>query len=207
MDGRGHECEKPIEDISCELVPCRDAPTVRCSVKKGARNKYEIRYNPTTRGQHQLHVKVEREHAKGSPFSVTVKIPVEKLGTPNRTIGGLNQPWGVAVNERGHIVVAEWAGHCVSIFSPQGEKIRTFGTKGSAPQLTAGLEEPRLSPDKCSGFRECICTCVDCPRCTRVDHSFQYLSMLVDLLTLRMHAAHTFSRYSKCTGPRELAWR
>ena len=30
------------------------------------------------------------------------------------------------------VIVAEFRGHCISIFSPSGEKIRTFGSKGSA---------------------------------------------------------------------------
>ncbi len=140
LDLRDRECEMPIQNISCELVSCQDASTVKCSVKKGDRSKYEIRYNPTTRGQHQLHAKVDGKHVKGSPFTVVVKVPIEKLGTPIRTIGdpirtigGLNVPWGVAVNERGEIVVAETGRDCVSIISPQGEKIRRFGSCGSAP--------------------------------------------------------------------------
>ena len=40
-------------------------------------------------------------------------------------------PWGVAVNQRGEIIVAENGAHCVSIFSPSGEKLRSFGSKGS----------------------------------------------------------------------------
>ena len=28
--------------------------------------------------------------------------------------------------------MTEYGGHCISIFSPSGEKIRTFGSKGSA---------------------------------------------------------------------------
>ncbi len=130
LDLRDQECEMPIQNISCELVSCQDASTVKCSVKKVERNKYEIRYNPTTRGQHQLHVKVDGKHVKGSPLTVVAKVPIEK---PIRTIGGLNQCYSVAVNERGEIIVAERGGHCVSIFSPQGEKIRSFGSGGSAP--------------------------------------------------------------------------
>ena len=38
----------------------------------------------------------------------------------------------MAVNQRGEIVVVENIGHCISIFSQGGEKIRTFGRKGSA---------------------------------------------------------------------------
>ncbi len=133
LDLNDRECGKPIKNISCELVSCQDASTVKCSVKKGDRSKYEIRYNPTTRGQHLLHAKVDGKHVKGSPFTVVVKVPIEKLGTPIRTIGGLNKPHDVAVNERGEIIVVECGGGCVSIFSPQGEKIRSFGSHGEAP--------------------------------------------------------------------------
>ncbi len=133
LDLRDRECGKPIQNISCELVSCQGASTVKCSVKKGERSKYEIRYSSTTSGQHQLHVKVDGKHVKGSPFTVVVKVPIEKLGTPIRTIGGLNKPCGVVVDEGGDIIVAETGRHCVSIFSPRGEKIRSFGTQGSGP--------------------------------------------------------------------------
>ena len=58
-------------------------------------------------------------------------IAVKDLSSPIRTIGGLNRPWGVAVNQRGEIIVAEKGGQCISIFSPNGEKIRTFGSRSS----------------------------------------------------------------------------
>ena len=73
---------------------------------------------------------MEGEHIKGSPFTVTMKLPVQKLGTPSKTIRGVNKPWGVAVNQRGDIIVAESSGCCVSIFSPAGEKVQSFGSKG-----------------------------------------------------------------------------
>ena len=57
--------------------------------------------------------------------------PVQKLGTPIKIIGGLKGPWGVAVNKRGDIIVTENGGHCVSIFSLAGEKIKSFGSLGS----------------------------------------------------------------------------
>ena len=132
-DAEGQECEKPIVDIACELVSCRDATSVKCSVKKREGNQYEVSYQPASRGRHQLHIKVESQHIRGSPFAVFAKLPIQKLGTPIRTIGGLKGPWGVAVDERGQIVVVEHDGHCVSIFSASGEKIKTFGARGSAP--------------------------------------------------------------------------
>ena len=72
------------------------------------------------------------EHIRASPYSVAVKSPVEKLDTPILTIDGVRAPWGVAVNQRsGEVVVTEWDSDCVSVFSPSGHKLRSFGTWGS----------------------------------------------------------------------------
>ena len=129
IDADGKECEQPLVNTSCELVPDAGGPTVKGAIQK---NKYTISYQPTHRGRYQLHVKVERVPIRGSPFAVVARLPIQRLGAPVKTIGGLNGPWGLAVNQRGEIIVAEFIGHCISIFSPSGEKIRTFGSKGSA---------------------------------------------------------------------------
>ena len=132
MDADGKECEQPLVNTSCELVPDTGGPTVKAAVQKKEKNKYTISYQPTHRGRHQLHIKVEGVPIRGSPFGVVARLSIQKLGTPIKTIGGLNRPWGVAVNQRGEIIVAEYRGHCISIFSSIGEKIRTFGSEGSA---------------------------------------------------------------------------
>ena len=132
IDADGKECEQPLINTSCELVPDTGGPTVKAAVQKKEKNKYTISYQPTHRGRHQLHIKVEGVPIRGSPFSVVAKIPIQEFGTPIKTISDLKSPTGVAVNQRGEIIVAEYTGHCISIFSPSGEKIRTFGSMGSA---------------------------------------------------------------------------
>ena len=129
IDADGKECEQPLVNTSCELVSDTGGPTVKVAVQKKEKNKYTFSYQPNHRGRHQLHMKVEGVFIRGSPFAV---IAVKNLSTPIRTIGGLNRPRGVAVNQRGEIIVAEYDGHCISIFSPSGEKIRTFRSWGSA---------------------------------------------------------------------------
>ena len=62
-----------------------------------------------------------------------MKLPVEKLGTLLKTITGLKRPWGVAISHKGNIIVAEDSDHCVSVFSPEGKKIKSFGSLGSGP--------------------------------------------------------------------------
>ena len=116
-----------IESLTCELISDNNLDKIKGTVKTIETGKYEIGYQPTGRGRHQLHIKVEGEHIKGSPFPVTVKLPVQQLGTPIMTIDGLNNPWGVAINQKGEVVVAECGENCVSIFNRRGEKIRSFG--------------------------------------------------------------------------------
>ena len=48
---------------------------------------------------------------------------------PSRTLNGLKRPWGIAINQEGESLVTE--GNCVSVFSPSGEKLRSFGSYGS----------------------------------------------------------------------------
>ena len=131
VDQKGKAYTKPVDTLTCELVSENTSENINCSVKDIKASQYEITYQATRRGRHQLHVKVEGEHIKGSPFPVAVKLPVQKLGTPIKTIGGMNWPRGVAVNQRGEVIVAEGGGHCVSILSPTGEKLRSFGSQSS----------------------------------------------------------------------------
>ena len=128
----GEPCTKLLESqLQCELVSEITGVTVRGAFKRSKLNQYEINYQPTLKGRHQLHITVDEQHIKGSPFAVKVKSPVEELGTPITTINGLNRPRGVAVSPSGELIVTENKGHCVSIFSPSGEKLRSFGSLGS----------------------------------------------------------------------------
>jgi DNA-binding beta-propeller fold protein YncE len=56
-----------------------------------------------------------------------------KIGTPIMimTINGLNGPWGVVVNKKGEIIIVECDAHRVSVYSQAGEKLRSFGSRGS----------------------------------------------------------------------------
>ena len=123
-------CSQLIKSLECELVSEITGSRVRGSIERKGQNQYEVGYQPTMKGRHHLHVKVEGQHIRGSPFSLAVKLPVEKLGNPILTMDRVKRPWGVAV-QRGEVVVTERYGHYVSVFSQCGMKLRSFGTKGS----------------------------------------------------------------------------
>ena len=131
-DEEGREWAEPVE-VSCELVPSDGGGQVRGEVEGKGEGKYEISYRPQHRGHHQLHIRVEDTHISGSPFTVAVLTT-----TPTSSIRGIRGPWGVAVNERGQVIVAEHNGHCISIFSANGDKVASFGSSGSAPGQLSG---------------------------------------------------------------------
>ena len=126
------ECTVPIRNLTAELVCSKDGTTAECQVKDADRNKYVIKYKPTTPGNHELHIRIKGKSTKGSPFTVTVRPPLQTLGNPIRVIGNVTGPWGLTTNSEGHIIVVEGIGHCVSVFTPEGMKIRSFGKYGSA---------------------------------------------------------------------------
>ena len=123
-----HYSDCAVKSFECELVSDIVGTRAKCSIEKTGPSQYKISYQPTVKGRHQLHIKAKGQHIRGSPFSVAVKASVKQLGTP---VGGLTHPWGVAVNQRGEVVVTEKTGYRVSVFSQNGKKIRSFGTRGS----------------------------------------------------------------------------
>ena len=123
-------CEKTIRSLECELVSEITGTRESCTVERRGVNQYEISYQPTIKGRHQLHIKVEGQHIRGSLFSIAVKSPVEKLNTPILTIDNLKYPCGVVINQRREVLISEDTGSCVSVFSPCGVKLRSFGRKG-----------------------------------------------------------------------------
>ena len=127
----GKSYEKPIMSLECELESEITCTRASCSVERRGQSQYEISYQPTIKGRHQLHIKVEGQHVRGSPFSVGVKLRVENISTPILTIDCVEIPCRVAVNQRGEVVVSDINRHCVSLLSPRGVKLRSFGTHGS----------------------------------------------------------------------------
>ena len=128
---KGQPCEELIQSSEFVLVPELSHTKTRGSFDRKGQSQYEINYQPTIKGRHQLYVKVEDQHIRGSPFTISATLPVEKLGTPILYFRAVTSPHGVAINQRGEVIVAEWDEHCVSVFSHSGMKLRTFGSRGS----------------------------------------------------------------------------
>lgn len=104
-----------------------------CSVERRGPSHYKSPTSPQSRGDTSyMHIKVRGSHVRGSPLSVAVKAPFQpNLSTPILTIGGMEKPWGIAINQRGEMVVTETRGHCISVFSPGGRKLQCIDARDS----------------------------------------------------------------------------
>ncbi len=114
--------------LECEIVSEITGADVRSVIQKRRPNLNEITYQPTIQGKHQLHIKVSGHHIRGSPFTVAVKSPVEKLGNPIAIINKVSGS-GAAFNQKGELVIAQST--AVSVLSLNGKILHSFGSRGS----------------------------------------------------------------------------
>ena len=124
-----------VESLECELYSELTGSMVRGRVEGREDGRHKITYQPFTKGRHQLHIKVEGQHIRGSPFCITAWLPVTDLGTPLAAVNQVEGPWGIAVSLAGRVIVTEEDMHRISIFNAVGggERLRSFGVHGSHP--------------------------------------------------------------------------
>ena len=139
-DREGIEFTGPVRYFTAELVNNRNTATVKCEVTREEGSKYKIRYQPTTRGKHQLHIWIDGKSIRGSPYPVVVGVSLQSLEKPIKIIDNLRKPWGITTDSKGRIVVAESGSHCVSVLTHEGTKLQTFGNRGAA---NGQLQSPR----------------------------------------------------------------
>ena len=134
QDLRGNPFLGPIPDMECRVISVRTGQITKCEVRNETENVYEISYIPVVQGAHEVHIKIDNMHVRGSPFPVLVRSSVENLGKLTMVLKNMIQPWGIAVHQRDQIiVVSECDGHKVTVFGRDGTKIRSIGTGGRKP--------------------------------------------------------------------------
>ncbi len=130
-DFRGEPCKEVIQSIECELVSDITGTRKWGSVERRGQSEYEIIFQPSIKGSHQLYIWVESQHIRGSPFPIAATSPVENIKVPMLTIGNLHGPYDVAINQQGYVVVTERTNHRITIFRNNGEIFQAFGGLGS----------------------------------------------------------------------------
>ena len=118
-------------NLKAELEHIKSKDRVQCEVVNQQNGQHKINYRPVKRGKHQLHLTVNGNPVRGSPFPIAVTPSAQSLNKPVRVIRGLNSPRGTAINSKGQMIVLENDGTCVSVLTPESEKKQTFSKEGS----------------------------------------------------------------------------
>ena len=132
---------RPIKhDLKVEMSPEANGDVIRGEVRERneATGEYTIVLKPLAHGKHKLKISVvvgdTDVSIAGSPFSIAVSAPVvHQLQPQIQPIPNMGNPWGVAVNEEGIIVISdiEKDKHMLVVVSPNDfEIIRRIGKKG-----------------------------------------------------------------------------
>ena len=123
--------------VEAELKSVVNDSVIHTKVTSKGRGVYEVTYTPKVRGRHTLVVKVNGAQIAGSPFQVFTKIHPTQLGEPVRVMEGVACPWGIALNSKQQLVVAE-SGRKVTVFDREGKKVQTITSeKLSSPNGVA----------------------------------------------------------------------
>ena len=139
----------PLSSLRCSLVPVDkgDQPihttVTTTSTDPGV---YRIQCNLSTRGTHTVKVQVYDVQLEDTSLVIPFNPYLDNI-TPVRTITKLKGPWGVAVSDDNHIVIAESSG--VTILDRKGKKVKSLGGKGRSGNVK--FSYPRgvaITPDK-----------------------------------------------------------
>jgi len=124
-----HSQPPPVQQhVSAELKSLVDGLVLQATVVSHTPATYELSYTPTTRGRHQLTVRVN-DITIGT-FQVFVQHPPTLLGTPVRVIEGVT-PRNIAVGDKGELFVTE--SYQYAVLGSQGQRVLTIGSKGKPP--------------------------------------------------------------------------
>ena len=127
-------CTEPVTSLEYKLVSDLTGAEVTGSFEKlEGQSRYEISYHPTVKGRHQLHISIQGQHIRGSPFCPTVTSSIMNLGAPIHTITEVRHPWGIAINHKAEIVISERFSGLISTYTPSGKKIRTIDLRECKP--------------------------------------------------------------------------
>ena len=124
-----HGLPPPVKQhVSAELKSLVDGSVLQTTSMSQTPSTYKLSYTPTTRGRHQLIVRVNGTEV--GTFQVFVQHPPTQLDTPVRVIEGM-EPCYIAVGDKGELFVTETNRY--TVLDAQGQRVLTIGSKKEPP--------------------------------------------------------------------------
>ena len=91
-------------NLKAELEHIKSKDRVQCEVVKQQNGQHKINYQPVKRGKHELHLTVDGNPVRGSPFPTAVTPPVQNK--PVRVVRGLGI-YGLSINNSDSIIASD----------------------------------------------------------------------------------------------------
>ena len=134
-DKQGKALDKGGDEVAAKLVQTvSQYPPITGETIDHGDGTYSVSVTPEAVGEHELHVTLDGLHVNGSPFKYSITNPrapaYTALSAQYPSIS-TSTPYDVALTEEGHLAVAEYGCHTVSLYSVTGQKIHPFGTANS----------------------------------------------------------------------------
>ena len=117
-------------NLKAKLEHTKSKDRVQCEVVKKQNGQHKINYRPVKRGKHELHLTVDGNPVRGSPFPIAVTPSAQSLNKPQRVVRDLDCPRNITINSKQQIIAVHGNGACISILTLEEEKTITY--KGSA---------------------------------------------------------------------------
>lgn len=141
FDKEGKRCIETTHDDSIRVkVQAPEGFYINNKVTNNKDGSYAVRYTPVTKGKHNISIKIRGRNFPNNQYVVRVYDGIDylKIESPYisfGTFGGktteLRHPWGVAVDEHGHLLISDYGNHRVVVCDQFGVFLSEFGSKGS----------------------------------------------------------------------------
>lgn len=128
------------QSITAELIPKATEEKQHALFKRRHRNHvsvnqqttaiYKVSFTAASRGEHQLHIRIDGEEIRGSPCAIALYPDPKQLRKAVKEIPNRTGTRDVAVNSRSEIITSDFSKNEVLILDSQGEVIMNFDCRG-----------------------------------------------------------------------------
>ena len=107
-------------------------------------SSYSVSLTAQSHGEHEVHVTIGGGHITGSPFSWTAVNPRNSYTSlsAQQCISTKSDPVDVGVTKEGFLTVAQLGSHTVTLYTKEGEALRSFGVDGVAGSADEQFSHP-----------------------------------------------------------------
>ena len=111
-------------------------------------SEYTIQFTAHSSGKHNVRVYVCNNEITGSPVPFHVTYSPRLEGRSHTEVTHLDRPHGCVLVQPNTLAVAEYGSHCVTFIDLQGNRLRSIGSKGTAPGQFTHPRGVALSADR-----------------------------------------------------------